>query len=70
MNIFGGILRCDIAAKGIVEACEKQKSDIPIVVRLLGTNADEGKSILRNSGLKIRLAETLIEASNLITTTH
>ena len=70
VNIFGGILRCDIAAKGIVEACEKQKSDIPIVVRLLGTNADEGKSILRNSGLKIRLAETLIEASNLITTTH
>ena len=70
VNIFGGILRCDIAAKGIVQACENHQSDIPIVVRLLGTNADEGKSILQGSGLNIRLAETLIEASNLITTSN
>ena len=70
VNIFGGILRCDIAAKGIVDACKNRKSDIPIVVRLLGTNADEGKSILQGSGLNIRLAETLIEAANLITTSN
>ena len=70
VNIFGGILRCDIAAKGIVDACKNHKSDIPIVVRLLGTNADEGKSILQGSGLNIRLAETLIEAANLITTSN
>ena len=70
VNIFGGILRCDIAANGIVEACKNHKSDISIVVRLLGTNADEGKSILQGSGLNIRLAETLIEASNLITTAN
>ncbi len=63
VNIFGGILRCDIAARGIVDAYGKAKRQPPLVVRMLGTNVDEGKQILADSGLKISMANTLQEAA-------
>ena len=66
VNIFGGILRCDVAARGIVAACAMQKVNVPIVVRMLGTNVDEGRQILKESGLSISLATTLSEAAQLV----
>ena len=66
VNIFGGILRCDIAARGIVQAYQQQGSSLPLVVRMLGTNVDEGKSILQESGLPVRFADTLAEAAQAI----
>ena len=61
VNIFGGILRCDIAARGIVRACKEKGSGLPILVRMLGTNVEEGKTILKDSGLKVTFAESLDE---------
>ena len=66
VNIFGGILRCDIAAEGIVLAYRNAGSSLPIVVRMLGTNVDDGKRILAESGLPVVFAETLTEAANAI----
>ena len=61
VNVFGGILRCDIAARGIVRACRERELDIPILVRMLGTNVDEGKTILEESGLEVTFADSLAE---------
>ena len=66
VNVFGGILRCDVAARGIVAACKETEIRIPIVVRMLGTNADEGKDILASSGLTISLVKDLKEAASVI----
>ena len=66
VNIFGGILRCDIAAEGIVLAYRNTGSNLPIVVRMLGTNVDDGKRILGESGLPVVFAETLSEAADAI----
>ena len=66
VNIFGGILRCDIAAEGIVLAYRNTGSNLPIVVRMLGTNVDDGKRILGESGLPVVFAETLSEAAEAI----
>lgn len=66
VNIFGGILRCDIAAGGIVSAYEQTHSSLPLVVRMLGTNVNEGQEILKQSGLNVTFAETLSEAANAI----
>ena len=66
VNIFGGILRCDIAARGIVLAYQQKGSTLPLVVRMLGTNVDEGKAILRESGLSVAFADTLAEAAQAI----
>ena len=66
VNIFGGILRCDIAAEGIVQAYRNTGSNLPIVVRMLGTNVDDGKRILGESGLPVVFAETLSEAADAI----
>ena len=66
VNVFGGILRCDIAARGIVLAYSQVDSHIPLVVRMLGTNVDEGKAILANSGLTVTFANTLTEAAEAI----
>ena len=66
VNIFGGILRCDIAAEGIVKAYGDQGSSLPLVVRMLGTNVDQGKSILQDSGLPVTFAGTLTEAAEAI----
>jgi succinyl-CoA synthetase beta subunit len=66
VNIFGGILRCDIAARGIVLAYQQTGSQLPLVVRMLGTNVDEGKQILADSGLSAVFADTLTEAADAI----
>ena len=66
VNIFGGIMRCDIIAEGIVEAVKDINLEKPLVVRLEGTNVDEGKKILENSGLDIIAAADLEEAAEKI----
>ena len=66
INIFGGILRCDIAGEGIVLAYRETGSTTPLVVRMLGTNVAEGKEILRASGLPVVFVDTLTEAANAI----
>ncbi len=63
INIFGGIMRCDIIAKGVVAAVREMGLAIPVVVRLEGTNVDLGKQILRESGLKITPADGLADAA-------
>ena len=63
VNIFGGILRCDIAARGIVDAYGKADRQPPLVVRMLGTNVDEGKQILGDSGLTATMVDTLEDAA-------
>jgi succinyl-CoA synthetase beta subunit/malate-CoA ligase subunit beta len=63
VNIFAGINRCDWVAEGIVQALEKEPVDVPVVVRLSGTNIEEGRQILTRSGLPIIRANTLAEAA-------
>jgi succinyl-CoA synthetase beta subunit len=63
INIFGGILRCDVLAKGVVEAASKEKVVAPIIVRLEGTNVEEGRRILNESGLKFDVARDLKDAA-------
>jgi len=68
VNIFGGIVRCDRVAKGIIEAVQNLgKIDVPIIVRLQGTNAEEGKRLLDESGLSVHSATTLQEAATMVT---
>ena len=64
INIFGGIMRCDIIAEGIVEAVNEMKLDKPLIVRLEGTNVERGKEILSNSGLEILTAKDLEDAAD------
>ncbi|MEM1133622.1 MAG: ADP-forming succinate--CoA ligase subunit beta [Pseudomonadota bacterium] len=66
VNIFGGIMRCDTIAEGIVAAAKEVELDVPLVVRLEGTNVDKGKSILDNSGLPIVSANDLGDAAQKI----
>ena len=66
INIFGGIMRCDVLAQGVVDATKEIKINVPLVVRLAGTNFVEGKKILDNSGLKIISAENLDDAAKKI----
>jgi len=67
LNIFGGIVRCDRVAQGVVDAYNKiGEIKIPVLVRLQGTNAKEGKELIDNSGLKVQSAITLQEAADLI----
>jgi len=63
VNIFGGIVKCDMIAQGIVNAAKKVKLSIPLVVRLEGTNVDSGKKILKESGLAIIPASDLDDAA-------
>jgi succinyl-CoA synthetase beta subunit len=63
INIFGGIMRCDVIARGVVAAVREMGLSLPIVVRLEGTNVDEGKRILRESGLTVTPAEGLADAA-------
>jgi succinyl-CoA synthetase beta subunit len=67
VNIFGGIMRCDIIADGIVAAARSMAIEVPLVVRLEGTNVDVGKEILAKSGLKITPADDLADAAAKIT---
>tara|TARA_B100001996_G_scaffold347132_1_gene304465 strand:+ start:165 stop:1325 length:1161 start_codon:yes stop_codon:yes gene_type:complete len=66
INIFGGIMRCDVLAQGVVEAAKEIKIQVPLVVRLAGTNFEEGKKILDKSNLKIISAEDLSDAAKKI----
>ena len=63
INIFGGILRCDTLAKGVIEAASEIKLEIPIVIRMEGTNVEIGRKILNESGLKLIVAKTMKEAA-------
>ena len=67
INIFGGIVRCDRVASGVVEAAKNVDVHVPIVVRLAGTNADLAAEILKRSGLSFRVAESLKEAAEKVT---
>ncbi len=66
INIFGGIMRCDVLAQGVVDAAKEMKINVPLVVRLAGTNYEEGKNILDNSGLELISAENLDDAAKKI----
>ena len=66
INIFGGIMRCDVLAQGVVDAAKEMKINVPLVVRLAGTNFKEGKEILDNSGLELISAENLDDAAKKI----
>ena len=66
INIFGGIMRCDVLAQGVVDAAKEININVPLVVRLAGTNFKEGKEILDNSGLKLISAKNLDDAAKKI----
>ena len=66
INIFGGIMRCDVLAQGVVDAAKEMNLNIPLVVRLAGTNFEKGKAILDQSGLKILSAANLNDAAKKI----
>jgi len=63
INIFGGILRCDVLAEGVVQAAKKTGITVPVVVRMEGTNIEEGRKILAESGLKLTTAADLKDAA-------
>lgn len=67
INIFGGIVRCDRVANGILQALEKVKVDVPVIVRLDGTNAEEARQILLKSGMNFLVAATLQDAADKVT---
>ena len=66
IKIFGGIVRCDKVADGIVQALKTVEVNVPLIIRLDGTNAEEGGETLRNSGLKFQVARTISEAAKMI----
>jgi len=66
INIFGGIMRCDVLAQGVVDAAKQTNLSVPLVVRLAGTNVELGKDILKNSSLKIISADNLSDAAKKI----
>jgi succinyl-CoA synthetase beta subunit len=63
INIFGGILRCDVLAEGVIAAVKELGVPVPIVIRMEGTNVDEGKRLLRESGMKLTTADSMDEAA-------
>jgi len=67
VNIFGGIMRCDIIAEGIISAAREVSLNVPLVVRLAGTNVELGKKMLATSGLAITAADDLADAAEKIT---
>ena len=62
INIFGGILRCDVLAQGVIAAVQELGVRVPIVIRMEGTNVEEGKRLLRESGLNFTTADSMGEA--------
>ena len=66
INIFGGILRCDILAEGVIAAVTQLGVDVPVVIRMEGTNVDEGKRMLKESGLNFSTADSMGEAADLV----
>ena len=65
INIFGGIVRCDVIAEGIIQAVKEVGVRVPVIVRLEGTNAELGRTLLAKSGLAILAAESLTHAAKL-----
>lgn len=63
VNIFGGIMKCDVIAEGVIAAARELELQVPLVVRLEGTNVEKGKEILAHSGLKIVPADGLTDAA-------
>ena len=63
VNIFGGIVRCDLIAQGIIQAAKEVGLSLPVIVRLEGTNAERGRELLANSGMNIRVAQNLTDAA-------
>jgi succinyl-CoA synthetase beta subunit len=63
INIFGGIMQCDVLAQGVVDAAREVKLSIPLVVRMEGTNVDKGKQILKDSGIKVIAANDMADAA-------
>ena len=63
VNIFGGIMRCDVIAEGLVNAAKEVSLSVPLVVRLEGTNVDEGRAILAHSGIEVISATTMADAA-------
>jgi succinyl-CoA synthetase beta subunit len=66
INIFGGIVRCDLIANGVVKAARALGTRIPVVIRLEGTNVDQGKAVLRDSGLDFHAEDGMKEAAEKI----
>ena len=66
VNIFGGIMKCDVIARGVINAAKNLELTVPLVVRLEGTNVDEGRRLLKESGLDITSASSLDEGARLI----
>ena len=66
VNIFGGILRCDIAARGIVAGYRAEGAELPLLVRMRGTNVDEGRQVLADSGLDVTFADSLAELAHIM----
>ncbi|MEE9549256.1 MAG: ADP-forming succinate--CoA ligase subunit beta [Candidatus Binatia bacterium] len=66
VNIFGGIMRCDVIAEGIVDATKEMKVAVPLVVRLQGTNVEQGRKLLSESNLSVTPADTMAEAAEKI----
>jgi len=66
INIFGGILRCDVLAQGVIAAVKELGVPVPIVIRMEGTNVDEGKRLLRESGMKLTTADSMGEAATTV----
>ena len=66
VNIFGGIMKCDVIARGIIAAAKNVEITVPLVVRLEGTNVEAGKQILRESGVALTPADSLVQAAEII----
>ena len=66
INIFGGILRCDVLAAGVVAAAKELKLKVPIVIRMEGTNVEKGQEILRQSGLGLTIAQGMKDGAQKI----
>ncbi|MGI8917244.1 MAG: succinate--CoA ligase subunit beta, partial [Pyrinomonadaceae bacterium] len=68
INIFGGIVRCDMVARGVVEAAKNLGIKVPVVVRLEGTNVEEGQRVIRESGLNFTVANGMKDAAEKVVT--
>ena len=66
INIFGGIMRCDVLARGVVNAAKEVEINVPLIVRLEGTNVEEGREILKNSNLAFSVAQDIEEAAKMV----
>ena len=67
VNIFGGIMRCDVIAQGIIDAAKTLKLNVPVIVRLQGTRVDDAKALIAASGLRILACDNLDDAGKMVT---